>query len=349
MDDLLNRRGPYLYGTRGTPTTEALETAWTELAGAAGTVLAPSGLGAIALALLSVVEAGDHVLVTDNVYWPTRRFCDEMLTRLGVETTYFDPMLGEGVADLIRADTKVLFLETPGSLTLEVQDVPGMSAVARERGVVVVIDNTWATPLFFPPHARGADLAIEAGTKYLSGGSDLLMGMVSANAEHFPGLRKTFDVFANCAGPEDVFLCLRGMRSMSLRLREAEAQGLAMAHWLAERPEVRRVLHPAFPDHPGHATWKRDFSGSSGLFSVELEPASHDALAAMLDGLRLFGMGFSWAGFESLVVPFDPAKTRSVTTFAHEGPLLRFSIGLEDVADLQEDLDAGFARLRAAG
>ncbi|MGJ3264051.1 MAG: cystathionine beta-lyase [Salinarimonas sp.] len=348
MDDLLNRRGRYVYGTRGTPTTEALETAWSELSGAAGTVLAPSGLGAISLALLSQVKAGDHILVTDNVYWPTRAFCDEMLAGLGVETEYFDPMIDAGIAALIRPSTKVLFLETPGSLTLEVQDVPAMAAAAHEKGVSVVVDNTWATPLLFPPHARGADLAIEAGTKYLSGGSDLLMGMVSANAEHWPRLRKTFDLFSNCAGPEDVFLCLRGMRSMSLRLREAQTQGLAMAHWLAARPEVRRVLHPALPGHPGHETWKRDFAGSSGLFSVELEPVSTPALAAMLDGLRLFGMGFSWAGFESLVVPFDPNKTRTATRFAHEGPMLRFSIGLEDPADLQEDLDAGFARLRAA-
>ncbi|MGP9821766.1 cystathionine beta-lyase [Salinarimonas sp. NSM] len=348
MDDLVNRRGRYVYGTRGTPTTEALEHAWTELSGAAGTVLAPSGLGAISLALLSLVKAGDHVLVTDNVYWPTRAFCDEMLSGLGVEITYFEPMIGAGIAALIRPNTRVLFLETPGSLTLEVQDVPTMAAAAREKGVSVVIDNTWATPLLYPPHARGADLAIEAGTKYLSGGSDLLLGMVSANAEHWPRLRKTFDLFSNCAGPEDVFLALRGMRSMSLRLEEAERQGLAMAHWLSARPEVRRVLHPAMPEHTGHEIWKRDFHGSSGLFSVELEPVPTPALAAMLDGLRLFGMGFSWAGFESLVIPFDPNKNRTATRFAHEGPLLRFSIGLEDPADLKEDLDAGFARLKAA-
>ncbi|GGK54388.1 cystathionine beta-lyase [Salinarimonas ramus] len=349
MDDLLNRRAKYTYGTRGTPTTEALETAWTELSGAAGTVLSPSGLGAISLALLSVVEAGDHVLVTDNVYWPTRAFCGGMLAKLGVETSYFDPMIGASVSELIRPNTKVLFLESPGSLTFEVQDVPAMAAIAEEKGAVTIIDNTWATPLLFPPHARGADIAIEAGTKYLSGSSDLLMGLVSANAEYFPRLRETYDLFSNCPGPEDVFLCLRGMRSMSLRLREAESQGLAMAHWLAARPEVRRVLHPALPENPGHEIWKRDFAGASGLFGVELQPVSREALAAMLDGLRLFGMGFSWAGFESLVIPCEPNKLRTATTFAHEGPILRFSIGLEDVADLQEDLDAGFARLRAAG
>lgn len=348
-DDILNRRGRYSYGTKGTPTTDALEEAWSAISGAAGTVLAPSGLSAVALALMSAVKAGDHVLVTDSVYRPTREFCDRMLARLGVETTYYDPLVGAGIADLMRPTTSVVFTEAPGSQTFEMQDVPAIAEVAHAHGALVIMDNTWATPLFFPPHARGVDLAIEAGTKYLSGGSDLLMGIVSANARAWPQLRATYDLFSSCPGPEDVFLCLRGLRTMALRLEEHEAQALEMARWLQARPEVARVLHPALPDDPGHAIWARDFSGSSGLFSIELAPASRAALAAMLDGLALFGMGFSWGGFESLVVPFDCATYRTATTFAHDGPMLRFHIGLEDLDDLKEDLDAGFARLRATG
>jgi len=348
-DDILHRRGRYSYGTKGTPTTDSLEAAWTELAGAAGTVLAPSGLSAVALALMSVVKAGDHVLVTDSVYRPTREFCDKMLARLGVETTYYDPLVGAGIGDLIRPSTSVVFTEAPGSQTFEMQDIPAIAAVAHEKGAFVIMDNTWATPLFFPPHARGVDLAIEAGTKYLSGGSDLLMGVVSANARAWPQLRATYDLFANCPGPEDVFLCLRGLRTMALRLKEHEAQALAMARWLQARPEVARVLHPALPDDPGHAIWTRDFTGASGLFSIELAPVSQEALAALLDGLALFGMGYSWGGFESLVVPFDCKTYRTATRFPNDGPMLRFHIGLEDLEDLEEDLDAGFARMRAAG
>ena len=228
-------------------------------------------------------------------------------------------------------------------------DLPALVALARERGLCTLLDNTWATPMFLPPHALGIDIAIEAGTKYLAGHSDLLLGLTSANATWATALRTTFDAFAILAGPEDVFLALRGLRTLDLRLREAERQGLAMAHWLAARPEVARVLHPAFPDCPGHANWARDFRGSSGLFSVILHPASPAAVAAMLDGLALFGMGFSWGGYESLVVPFDCAPYRSATTWRPAGPALRFSIGLEDIEDLQADLDAGFARLRAVG
>jgi cystathionine beta-lyase len=228
------------------------------------------------------------------------------------------------------------------------QDVPAIAAAARARGAVTIMDNTWATPLLFPPHERGVDLAIEAGTKYLSGGADLLLGLVSANERCWPALRRTFDHFAMCAGPEDVFLALRGLRSMALRLKEHEAQALAMARWLAERPEVSRVLHPALPSDPGHAIWRRDFKGSSGLFSAVLKPASEAALGAMLDGLKLFGMGYSWGGFESLVVPFDCTSYRTATCWQAEGPALRFHIGFEDLDDLKADLDAGFARLRAA-
>lgn len=346
-DDLKHRRGRYSYGTKGTPTTEALERAWTEIAGAAGTVLAPSGLAAVALALLSCLKAGDHLLVTDSAYLPTRQFCDGLLGRFGVATTYYDPLLGAGIEALFRANTAAVLTEAPGSQTFEMQDVPAIAAVAHGRGALVVMDNTWATPLLFPPHERGVDLAVEAGTKYLSGGSDLLLGLVSANAAAWPGLRRTYDLMANTPGPEDVFLCLRGLRTMALRLREHGAAGLEMARWLASRPEVARVLHPALDTDPGHAIWRRDFRGASGLFSVILHPVPEAAIAAMLDGLELFGMGYSWGGFESLVIPFDPRGYRTATRWAPEGPALRFHIGLEDLDDLKRDLDAGFARLRA--
>jgi cystathionine beta-lyase len=347
-DDLLNRRGRYSYGTKGTPTIEALENAWTEISGAAGTVLTPSGLAAVTVALLSCLKAGDHLLMTDSVYRPTRQFCEGFLKNFGVETTYYDPLVGVGIEALIRPNTTVVFTEAPGSQSFEMQDIPAIAEIAHRHGAVVLMDNTWATPLLFPPHERGVDIAIEAGTKYLSGGSDLLLGLVSANERCFKALRETFDLFAMCAGPEDVFLGLRGLRTMALRLREHEKQALDMAHWLAARPEVARVLHPALESDPGHAIWKRDFLGSSGLFSVILKPYSDKALAAMLDGLGLFGMGYSWGGFESLVIPFDCATYRTVTDWKPGGPALRFHIGLEDLDDLKRDLDAGFARLREA-
>jgi cystathionine beta-lyase len=345
-DDLLHRRGRYSYGTKGTPTTNSLELAWTELTGAAGTVLAPSGLAAVTVALMSCLKAGDHLLMTDSVYLPTRQFCNGVLRNFGVETTYYDPEIGAGIGALIRPNTTAVFTEAPGSQSLEMQDIPAIAEVAHRHGAVVLMDNTWATPLLFPPHERGVDLAIEAGTKYLSGGSDLLLGMVSANERCFKRLRETYDSFAMCPGPEDVFLGLRGLRTMALRLREHGTQALEMSRWLEGRPEVARVLHPAMETYPGHEIWKRDFKGSSGLFSIILKPCSDRALAAMLDGLSLFGMGYSWGGFESLVIPFNCATYRTATKWEPGGHALRFHIGLEDLDDLKRDLDAGFARLR---
>ena len=349
MDDLMHRRGRYVYGTTGTPTTEALERAWTDLTGAAGTVVTPSGLSAVSLALMSCLKSGDHLLVADSVYRPTRIFCDTILKRFGVETTYYDPLIGAGIAELFRPNTAAVFTEAPGSQSFEMQDVPAIAEAAHGTGAVVLMDNTWATPLFFPPHERGVDLAIEAGTKYLSGGSDLLLGLVSANERCWRRLRQTFDALAICAGPEDVFLALRGLRSLSLRLKEHERQAFDMARWLAARPEVDEVLHPALATCPGHDIWQRDFFGSTGLFSVVLKPAPDEAVAAMLDGLELFGMGFSWGGFESLVIPFDCASYRTATEWRRGGQALRFHIGFEDLDDLKADLDAGFARLRSAG
>jgi cysteine-S-conjugate beta-lyase len=344
---LKNRKQRYTYGTHGTPTTDALVEAWTAISGAAGTVLVPSGLAAIVVSLMTALNAGDHLLMTDSAYQPARAFCDATLKRMGVETTYYDPLIGEGIGALMRPNTKAVFVESPGSQSLEVQDIPAIAAAAHARGACVVADNTWATPLFFAPHAHGADLAVEAGTKYLSGHSDLLLGLVTANAQWLPRLQKTVDGMAIPPGPEDVFLALRGLRTLELRLREAERQALDLARWLQGRPEIARVIHPALPDDPGHPLWKRDFTGSSGLFSVVLKPASEAAVAAMLDGLELFGLGYSWGGYESLVIPFDCATYRTATRWAPGGPTLRFSVGLEDLDDLKDDLDRGFQRLAA--
>jgi len=338
----------FTYGTHGTPTTEALCEAWTALSGAAGTALVPSGMAAIALALLTAVGAGDHLLVTDAAYLPARRFCNGLLKRMGVETTYYDPRVGAAIEALFRPNTKAVLVESPGSQSLEVQDVPAIAAAAHAHGACVIADNTWATPLFFSPHANGVDLAIEAGTKYLSGHSDLLLGLVTANPAWLKPLRRVERELAIPAGPEEVYLALRGLRTMELRLREAERQGLALAEWLRGRPEVLNVIHPALPDHPDHALWRRDFSGSSGLFSVILKPAPKAAVAALLDGLELFGLGYSWGGYESLVIPFDCASYRTATHWAPGGPALRFSVGLEDIEDLKDDLDRGFARMKAA-
>jgi cystathionine beta-lyase len=307
----------------------------------------PSGLAAIVVALMTSLSAGDHLLITDSAYRPTRMFADQMLKRMGIETTYYDPGVGAGIDALMRPNTRAVLTESPGSETLEIQDVPAITEVAHARGACVIMDNTWATPLFFSAHAHGVDMAVEAGTKYLSGHADLLLGLVSANETWFERLHRAVDLMAIPAGPEDVFLALRGLRSMDLRLREAERQALMLARWLAERPEVLRVIHPALPDHPGHALWKRDFTGSSGLFSIVLKPASEAAVAAFLDSLELFGLGYSWGGYESLAVPFDCTTYRTATRFASGGPTVRFSVGLEDMEDLKADLDRGFARLRA--
>jgi cystathionine beta-lyase len=348
MGDLVHERPTYVYGTKGTPTVASLQRAWTDLTGAEGTVAVPSGLAAISLALMSCLKAGDHLLVTDSAYRPTRVFCDRVLRRFGVETTYYDPTIGSGIEALLRANTTAVFAEAPGSQSFEMQDIPAIAEVAHRHGAVVLMDNTWATPLFFPPHERGVDMAIEAGTKYLSGSSDLLLGLVSANERCFKQLRATFDAFAIPPGPEDVFLALRGMRTMALRLREHQRQARDMARWLEGRPEISRVLHPGLESHPGHAIWKRDFNGSSGLFSAILKPAPREAVAAMVDGLELFGMGYSWGGYESLVLPFDCSNYRSAVPWNPEGPALRFHIGLEDIEDLKADLEAGFERLRNA-
>ncbi|MCK0208868.1 cystathionine beta-lyase [Starkeya koreensis] len=343
--DLEGHTGRYSYGRRGNPTVEGLEEAMTRIEGGAGVVLTPSGLSAVSVALLSVLEAGDHLLMVDSAYQPTRRVCDAVLKRAGVETTYYDPLIGAGIEELIRPTTRAIYMETPGSQSFEMQDVPAIVAVASARGIVTLIDNTWATPLFFRPHAFGVDISIQAGTKYISGHSDLNLGTVSANARCLRQLRLTHGDLGITVAPEDAFLGARGLRTMAVRLARHQESGLTVARWLAQRPEVLHVLHPALPEHPGHALWQRDFAGASGLFSIILKPAPKAAVDAFLDSLDLFGLGYSWGGFESLAIPFDCSDYRSATRWEPGGPAVRLHIGLEDPADLIADLERGLAVL----
>jgi len=342
---LMSGDARYTYGRHGSPTIRLLEDAIAELEGGVCTRLAPSGLGAISAALLAFVEAGDHILVTDSVYRPTRRFCDRVLGRLGVETEYYDPVIGDGIAALMRPNTRVVFTESPGSHSFEMQDIPAIAAVAHAHGAWVLTDNTWATPLYFKPFEHGVDVSIQAATKYIVGHSDAMLGAMTANDRAAERIKSVHTDLGLCPGPEDCWLGLRGLRTMAVRLERHGRSGLEIARWLADRPEVARVLHPALPGDPGHAIWQRDYTGTSGLFSVILHPAPREAVAAMLDSLKLFGLGFSWGGFESLVVPSDPAPYRTATKWDAEGPALRFHIGLEDVGDLKRDLAAGLERL----
>lgn len=349
-DDLHAHRGEYQYGRHGTPTTRALQDALIALEGpqCAGVGLVPSGLSAISTALLSVLKAGDHVLVCDNVYRPTRNFCNGLLTRYGVETTYFDPLIGADIASLFRSNTRAVMVEAPGSQSFEMPDVPAIAAIAHARGALVIDDNTWATPLYRRALEQGVDISIQAATKYIGGHSDIMFGTISANAKAWPALAETIRLLGVCAGPDDVFLALRGLRTLAVRLAHHQQSAIDMAQWLAARPEVARVLHPALAGDPGHAIWKRDFTGASGLFSIVLKPAPQAAVDALLDTVKLFGMGYSWGGFESLIIPFDCSEYRTATAWAPGGPTLRLHIGLESLSDLKADLDRGFAAFRAA-
>ena len=336
------------YGRYGTPTTYAFEEAFAALEGVDRAIVNASGLSAITLAMLPYLAAGDHVLVTDSVYGPTRRFCDNFLERFGVETTYYDPLIGDGIAALVKPSTKIVYVESPGSLTFEMQDIPAIASVAHAQGAKVITDNTWATPLFFKPFDHGVDIAVYAGTKYIMGHSDGMIGIITCREEDFVPIKSAVTGLGNCAGPDEVFLALRGLRTLGVRLRQHQANGLALARWLSERPEVARVIHPGLPGDAGHDIWKRDFTGASGLFSMVLHPCPEEAVAAFLDSLELFGMGYSWGGFESLIVPTNLGPLRSATTWPDPGPLIRLHAGLEDTADLIADLDKGFVRLKKA-
>ena len=336
------------YGRFGTPTTFAFEEAVAAVEGADKAIAMPSGLAAVAGTLLAFLKAGDHLLMVDTVYGPVRGLCDSTLKGLGIETTYYNPLAGADIADLIRPGTRLIYLESPGSLTFEVQDAPAIAAAARQAGCLTVLDNTWATPLYFKPLAHGIDVSIHAATKYIVGHADALMGLVLCREAHYRRLKTVIHGLGYCAAPDDCYLALRGLRSLAVRLRRHGETGLALARWLAGRSEVARVLHPALPGDPGHDLWRRDFTGACGLFSFLLKPCPPAALAAMLDGMSLFSMGFSWGGYESLLVPMHPESLRSARPWSENGTLLRLHAGLEDPADLIADLEAGFARLRAA-
>ncbi|WP_417317607.1 cystathionine beta-lyase [Emcibacter sp.] len=340
-------KGSLYYGRRGTPTHFALQDAMCELEGGAGCALYPSGLAAVTGAMLSFLESGDHVLMVDGAYEPTRTFCDTILKRMGVETTYYDPLVGAGISDLIRDTTKIVFVESPCSLTMEVQDIPAIAKAAHARDAIVMLDNTWGTPLFFKPFEHGVDVSIQAATKYIVGHSDAMLGTATANEKCWVQLREMSLQLGYCAGPDDVYLGLRGLRTMGLRLKQHQENALEVANWLKDRPEVDHVRHPALESCPGHEFWKRDFLGSCGLFSFVMKDGYREsALTPMLDNMELFKMGFSWGGYESLILPAHGLdKNRTAVSWQAPGPLVRLHVGLENPKDLITDLEKGFARI----
>ncbi|MEE8560238.1 MAG: cystathionine beta-lyase [Alphaproteobacteria bacterium] len=333
------------YGRHGTPTTFALEEAVASLEGGHRGIACASGLAAITVSLLAYLKAGDHLLMADSAYGPTRRVCDALLSRFGVETTYYDPLIGAGIKDLIRGNTRVVFTESPGSLTFEVQDVPAIAEAAHARGAVLILDNSWATPLYFEAFQHGVDISIQAATKYLVGHSDAMLGVIVTSKEAFKKVRTAAAVVGACPGPDECYLALRGLRTLAVRLDRHQQAGLEIARWLKGRKEVARILHPAFAECPGHEIWKRDFTGASGVFGVILKDYPKRAVAAMLDGMELFAMGYSWGGYESLILPADLTNLRTAAKWRAEGPLIRIHAGLEGLDDLIRDLDLGFERL----
>ena len=335
------------YGQLGTPTTFALEEAIAALEGGYRAMLLPSGLAAVTTALLALLRSGDHLLMVDAAYAPTRHFCKAILPRYGITTTFYDPCIGADIASLIRPETKVVFTESPGSLTFEVQDIPAVAAAAHAAGAVVVMDNTWATPYFFPGMQLGVDVSIIAATKYIGGHADVMIGTITTNEALYDPLRSMVAELGYCVSPDDAYLALRGLRTLGLRLERHHRSALRVAEWLQGRPEVKRVLFPALPSDPGYKLWKRDFRGASGLLGMVLNDAPKSAVDAFLNSLELYGMGASFGGFESLAVPFDPAPLRAVKRWPSDGPYVRIHVGLEDPDDLIADLERGFARLAA--
>jgi len=344
------RAQKYTYGTRGTPTTDALCEAIDALEGSAGTILVPSGLAAVTVPFLAFLSAGDHALIVDSVYGPTRHFCDTMLKRLGVEVDYYDPEIGAGIEQLIKPNTKLVHTEAPGSNTFEMQDIAVISAIAHKHGAVVAMDNTWATPVFFRPLDFGVDISIHAATKYPSGHSDILMGTVSASARHWEQLKEANITLGICGAPDDAYQILRGLRTMGVRLERHYQSALEIAKWLETRDDVAKVLHPALPSFKGHEIWKRDFKGASGIFSFVLKAGSAEQFKpkahAFLDALRIFGLGWSWGGFESLAVHVN-LNDRRIAKAPEGGPVVRLQIGLEDVADIKADIERGLAAAKA--
>ncbi len=345
FEKLRNGGQEYTYGRRGTPTVRALESALCELDGGSETTLVGSGYQAVTTAILAFVESGDHILVTDSAYDPTRKFCDTVLSRIGVETEYYDPTLGGDIKRLVRNNTRLIFTESPGSQTFEIQDIPAIAAVAKANKLWLLMDNTWATPLYFQPLSHGVDVSIQACTKYIVGHADAMLGAITSNTRAAKLIRSAAGTLGACPGSEETFLGLRGLRTLDVRLQRHQDSALDIARWLEDRDEVERVIHPGLESHPDHAIWKRDFDGASGLFGLILKPIDDAALGRFLDGLRYFGMGYSWGGFESLIIPVVPANYRTATTWEPDGPTLRLHIGLENIDDLKADLDAGFERM----
>jgi cystathionine beta-lyase len=342
-------RGDYpglSYGLHGLPTVRDLQSAMATLEGGYAALAVPSGLTATTLPLLALTRAGDHVLVTDSVYGPTARFCNNTLRRFGVEVEFYDPLLGADVARHFKPNTRIVFTESPGSLTFDVQDIPAIAAAAHAHGVHVVLDNSWATPLNFRAFDHGVDVSVHAATKYIGGHSDVLLGVIVCNEATHPALHRLWTDMGIAASTDDCFLGLRGLRTLATRLARHQASALTVAQWLQAQPEVAEVVYPALPGARGHDLWRRDFLGATGLFAVVLQPVAKARVDALLDGMRLFRMGWSWGGFESLAIPVDPARTRTVSRFAAAGPMLRLHVGLEDPGDLIADLAAGLARLR---
>ncbi len=333
------------YGLHGLPTVRDFQDAIAQLEGGHGALAVPSGLTATTLPLLALAHPGDHVLVTDNVYGPTRRFCDNHLRRFGVEVSYFDPLAGGAIEREFRPNTKLVFAESPGSLSFEVSDIPAFAAVAHAHGAKLLLDNSWATPLNFRAFDHGVDVAVHAATKYIGGHSDVLLGAIVGNEATFPALHRMWTDMGIAASSDDCFLGLRGLRTLALRLERHRDNALAVARWLSTRPEVREVIYPALPGSRGHELWRRDFLGASGLFAVVLQPVDKARVDAMLDGMSIFAMGWSWGGYESMIIPTWPERSRTVTQWMAGGPCLRLAVGLEDVADLIADLEAGLARL----
>ena len=340
--------GQLRYGRVGTPTSYQFENAIAELEGGHGAIAVPSGLSAATTAMQTFLSSGDHLLMTDSAYYPTRRYCANILSRMGVETSYYDPLVGSDIEQLIKPNTKVIFLESPGSLTFEVQDVPAICTVAKQHDIRVILDNTWATPLLFKPFEHGVDVSIQAATKYIVGHADAMLGVIIANQKCFKAVQFCAHQCGLCAGPDDIYLGLRGLRTLAVRLKQHQQQAMSLIEWLSNRPEVARILYPALAEDPGYSIWQRDFLGASGLFGVVLNNFSKSAVGKMLDGMKLFKMGASWGGYESLIIPAYPAKFRVAPPWQAEGPLLRLHAGLEDVEDLISDLEQGFQRLNSA-
>ena len=336
------------YGRNGSPTTEALEEALAVLEGADHALITSSGLSAITLTLLAMLKTGDHLLVPDSVYGSARHFIDQELARIGIEVEYYDPTIGAGIDAHMKPNTRMVYCESPGSLTFEMQDIPAIAEVAHAHGAVVVADNTWATPIYQRPFALGIDISIHSATKYIGGHSDLVMGAILCNAPHYKRLKQMHRNLGAVTSGDNAYLALRGLRTIAVRLKRHKKHGLEVAKWMQTVPEVKRVLYPALPDDPGHAIWKRDMTGATGLFAVELGAVPQAAVAAMVDGLEHFGLGYSWGGYESLVIGYQPSTQRTATRWEKDSVFLRFHIGLEDPKDLITDLEKGFERLRAA-